>query len=119
MIERAIAKHYGRGVGVTQRVPRMHAADMPRTRSGSFSPMQVADVSRISGQVPRITGEIPRIHEGADTDVSRGAELAALQMRVSQLEANVARDEEVLRKLLALFVEKGIASRDEIMERIK
>ena len=31
----------------------------------------------------------------------------------------VARDEEVLRKLLALLVEKGVATREEILERIK
>lgn len=118
MIERAIAKYYGRGMGATQRVPRMHSTEIPRTRTGNFAPLQAAEVSRISGQIPRITGDIPRITE-AETDVSRAAELAALQMRVSQLEANVARDEEVLRKLLALMVEKGVASRDEILERIK
>jgi type IV pilus assembly protein PilB len=84
MIERAIAKHYGRGVGATQRIPRMQS------------------------------GEIPTI-----SDASKAAELAALQARVSQLEANVSRDEEVLRKLLALLVEKGVASRDEVLDRIK
>ena len=84
MIERAIAKYYGRGVGVTQRIPRMQS------------------------------GEIPTL-----SDASKAAELAALQARVSQLEANVSRDEEVLRKLLALLVEKGVASRDEVLDRIK
>jgi len=84
MIERAIAKYYGRGIGATQRIPRMQ-----------------------SGPIPALT------------DASKAAELAALQARVSQLEANVSRDEEVLRKLLALLVEKGVASRDEVLERIK
>jgi len=34
------------------------------------------------------------------------------------IEALVARDEEVLRKLLALLVDKGLATRDEIVERL-
>ncbi len=48
----------------------------------------------------------------------RDAEIDALQHRISALEALVARDEEVLRKLLALLIDKGVASRDEILERI-
>ncbi len=48
----------------------------------------------------------------------RDAEIDALQARLQQLEALVARDEEVLRKLLALLIEKGVASRDEILERL-
>jgi hypothetical protein len=50
---------------------------------------------------------------------SRDAEIDALQDRISKLEALVERDEEVLRKLLALLVEKGVASREEILERIR
>ena len=34
------------------------------------------------------------------------------------LEATVERDEQVLRKLLSLLIEKGIATRDEIVERL-
>ena len=48
----------------------------------------------------------------------RDAEIDALQARLQRLEALVARDEEVLRKLLALLIEKGVASRDEILERL-
>jgi len=48
----------------------------------------------------------------------RDAEIEALQERISNLEALVARDEEVLRKLLALLIEKGVATREEILERI-
>jgi type II secretion system (T2SS) protein E len=48
----------------------------------------------------------------------RDAEIDALQARLQQLEALVARDEEVLRKLLALLIEKGVASREEILERL-
>lgn len=50
---------------------------------------------------------------------SRDAEIDALQLRISRLEALVERDEQVLRKLLALLVDKDIATREEILERIK
>ena len=49
----------------------------------------------------------------------RDAEILALQTRLSQLEALVHRDEEVLRKLLALLIDKRVATRDEILERIR
>ncbi len=48
----------------------------------------------------------------------RDAEIDALQARISTLEALVERDEAVLRKLLVLLIDKGIASRDEILERL-
>ena len=50
--------------------------------------------------------------------MQRDAEILSLQDRISKLEALVARDEEVLRKLLALLVDKGLATRDEIVERL-
>jgi hypothetical protein len=50
---------------------------------------------------------------------SRDAEIDALQSRLSKLEALVARDEDVLRKLLALLIESGVATREEILERLK
>lgn len=49
---------------------------------------------------------------------SRDDEIDALQQRISKLEALVARDENVLRKLLALLIDKGLATRDEIIERL-
>ena len=51
--------------------------------------------------------------------VEREAEILSLQERLAKLEALVSRDEDVLRKLLGLLVEKGIATREEILERIK
>jgi type IV pilus assembly protein PilB len=83
VIERAIAKYYGR-----------------------------RSQMRLSQRLSPIVGEI-------EARPNRDAEIDALQTRVAELEANVARDEEVLRKLLALLVEKGVASRDEILDRIK
>ncbi len=46
-------------------------------------------------------------------------EIVALQQRVTQLEALVARDEDVLRKLMGLLIAKGVCTREEILERIK
>lgn len=50
---------------------------------------------------------------------TRDAEIDALQERISRLEALVERDEGVLRKVLALLIEKNVATRDEILERIR
>jgi hypothetical protein len=50
---------------------------------------------------------------------TRDAEIEALQDRISKLEALVERDEGVLRKVLALLIEKGVATREEILERIR
>jgi len=83
VIERAIAKYYGR-----------------------------RSQMKLSQRLSPVVGEI-------EARPSRDAEIDALQTRLSELEANVARDEEVLRKLLALLVEKGVATRDEILDRIK
>ncbi len=51
--------------------------------------------------------------------LEREQEILALQDRLSTLEALVSRDEDVIKKLLGLLVDKGIASREEILERIK
>ena len=57
-------------------------------------------------------------HAPAPGPSGRDAEIDALQGRISRLEGLVARDEEVLRKVLALLIDKGVASRDEILERL-
>jgi hypothetical protein len=54
----------------------------------------------------------------ADLGATRNAEIEALQVRLSALEALVTRDEDVIRKLLGLLVEKGVASREEILKAI-
>ncbi len=51
--------------------------------------------------------------------VTHEKEIVALQQRVTQLEALVARDEDVLRKLMGLLIAKGVCTREEILERIK
>ena len=49
----------------------------------------------------------------------RDQEILALQDRLSTLEALVSRDEDVIRKLLGLLIDKGVASREEVLDRIK
>jgi hypothetical protein len=55
----------------------------------------------------------------ATSAAERDAEISALQIRLSQLETLVQRNEDILRKLVVLLIEKGLASRDEILERMR
>lgn len=48
----------------------------------------------------------------------RDAEVASLQQRLATLEALVGRDENVIRKLMGLLVDKGVATREEILKAI-
>ena len=61
----------------------------------------------------------PNRAPASQPSVDHTAEIRSLQERISQLEALVSRDEDVLRKLLGLLVEKGVATREEILERIR
>lgn len=56
---------------------------------------------------------------GLGGEPDRTSEILALQARVQRLEALVSRDEDVLRKLMSLMIEKGLVTREEILERIK
>ncbi len=56
--------------------------------------------------------------DGRHKEDPRGAEIEALQRRLQALEALVTRDENVIRKLMGLLVQKGVASREEILEAI-
>ncbi len=131
MIERAIAKHYRRGFGRVLRhdleVP-VEAGDTVSFDGSGFgtpAPDEVDAARRREGLPPA-----PRNlrHAALDTSpmtigppalTSRDAEIDALQDRISALEALVARDEDVLRKLLSLLIEMGVATREEILERIR
>jgi hypothetical protein len=132
MLERAVARFYGRG-----------QASLPismRTRSGP--PGIDPNVRGNAGALDLGAGEGPSISvvpadqplgnmsaaqrraqafalTGGQLGETTGAEIANLQERISKLEALIQRDEDVIRKLLGLLVEKGIASREEILERIK
>lgn len=121
MVQRALARFYNRGVTVTnigERDPSM------RETSLAASGMRVLSESDAGIDTDAATLPHQAAGEGAadpsgDAAALQAAEIRALQERISALEALVSRDEDVLRKLLALLVEKGLATRDEILERIR
>jgi hypothetical protein len=126
MIERAIAKHYGRGFGYVHRpdiaIPMetgdMIASDAPARPIPSSERIHPGRLALSRAPVP-VLDPYGDDSGPAIAPTTRDAEIDALQGRISTLETLIARDEEVLRKLLALLVEKGVATREEILERIK
>lgn len=115
-IERAIARCYGRGFSAVH-----------HSRPDVSVPMDAPDALDLAPQAPdELTLQPsqfahrpnPRMTYSPVQLAPRNAEIDALQHRISELEALVARDEQVLRKLLGLLVEKGIATREEIVERL-
>ena len=110
-IERALARFYGRGLG-----PRGAPAGRRTRESVELDP------AALGAPAPP-----PRPPLGAPPDPGsqtgpRGpsfADLAALQERVASLEALIRRDEDVLKKLMGLLIEKGVATRDELIARLK
>lgn len=88
-IERALARYYGRG-------PAIAAMDFDSAEGG---PMELVG--------------------GVELPGTTQSEIRALQERVSRLEALLSRDEDVLRKLMSLLIEKGYATREEIARRLR
>ena len=134
MIERAIAKYYNRGFAavhsrVDVKVPEdlLHGAlDL-----APVTPQQTAEppnLSRFTHEHPQeltfhdpppaSPRAAPRQTYSPVATTPRGPEIDALQERISRLEALVERDEAVLRKLLGLLIEKGVATREEILARL-
>jgi hypothetical protein len=127
-IERAIGRFYGIGFGRHTARP-----DVAIAFDGGDVVEPRADRVQLEQRTRRPTrGDIPRPPTpvldpyGSDQGPppvsvrpSRDAEIDALQDRISALEALVQRDEEVLKKLLALLVDKRVATREEILERIR
>ncbi len=105
----------------------VEAAPSPRpsrTTTGSIgNPGSVSGILR----VPGAPAAPPRPPMGTASDPGSQprvtgpsfADLASLQERIASLEALVRRDEDVLKKLLALIIEKGLATRDEVLARLK
>ncbi len=142
MIERNLERYYGAStrVSVEFEIPivneivvskdreevSMPAAEVrdglrtyPQRASSQTAPPAFGDPPR--SRFPTTTGPPPlgpTIGQASLPIASRDREIDALQTRISLLEAIVQRDEAVLRKLLALLIEKGIATREEIIERL-
>lgn len=139
-IERAIARYYGRGIARTggAAARRRDTLNVPVTGDtgemelvSSFDPSASRNIA--TGLNPPSTQSRARISAGtvqgtqapaplATPGGARGpsfADLAALQERIANLEALVRRDEDVLKKLMALLIEKGVATRDEIVDRLR
>lgn len=144
-IERALGRYYGRGLGRGSVNPRRRdTLDVPRaddemelvspydpTASRSVptvgNPPSTANRARISpSSVPpyaagAAAAPAPAPGPAAPGPAPRGptyADMADLQERIAALEALVRRDEEVLKKLMGLLIEKGVATRDELVARL-
>ncbi len=117
-IERALARYHG-GNGRADPASRGLSLDGPDMFDMSQTPDRTRRPTTPAAGQP---ADGLRAHQHSSpipqTVGVRDAEIDALQHRISSLEALVARDEEVLRKLLALLIDKGVATRDEIVERL-
>jgi hypothetical protein len=116
VVERALSKHYGRGmagsVGYQTGPTVALASEEPPPPLGTR--MLNLDVTPAAGSAipPPLKREI---HEVIDVK----GRIIDLRARVEHLESLVARDEDVLRKLLTLIVERGLITREELAERLK
>ena len=123
-LERALARHYGRGVGPIDMV-----GGTGPSIAISTEPMDQLELERDIASSPAIrphnnTASQRRAQQFELSDIAaKEAEhekvIGILRERIDRLEALIARDEDVLRKLLGLLVAKGLATREEIMERLK
>jgi hypothetical protein len=109
MIERAITRYYGEVLFDEPENPTPPPAKGPIT--GKHKAMTAEPA-------PALQRAVQRGQSGPLGMQARDQEIRALQERISQLEALVSRDEDVLRKVLGLLVDKGIATREEILERL-
>ena len=127
-IERALAKYHGGShrtdAGIAfdgadmlelEHTPQVERPRRSTTQAASAPAPTAAQAATSEGIRTYPQRTAPPMLSGGQL---RDAEIDALQARLQQLEALVARDEEVLRKLLALLIDKGVASREEILERL-
>jgi hypothetical protein len=123
-IQRVLASHYGRGGPDFGYGISTDHASLPANvdviefgKGGATRQVPTTSTASRGSDVDQYPSGVPTIRYGQAGD--REAEINALQERLVKLEALVARDEDVLRKVLGLLVEKGVASREEILDRIK
>jgi type IV pilus assembly protein PilB len=121
MIERAIAKYYRRGFGVTRKVSAdtLEIDSSPQKSSSAGLRVPVPETDKNADGIRPFPRSAARDTMSPVSTDLQTAEIVALQNRLSALEALVERDEGVLRKILSLMVEKGLATREEVLERLK
>ncbi len=120
MIERALYKHYGRGAGMLgtstneggSGLGGVAMLELDSDRSAAAKQQRADPMTAAQRRAQAVA--LSAGHEQVG-----GAEIANLQERLANLEALVQRDEDVIRKLMGLLVEKGVATRDEILARIR
>jgi hypothetical protein len=124
-LERAMAKYYHRGPHTQE---PMHKRPRPMVRRttedhwGDEAPDML--LSEDATEVQSKELELPSATAAYLRDIlsriaSLQQEMQAVQRRVATLESLINRDEDVLRKLMSLLIEKRVASREEILDRIK
>jgi hypothetical protein len=95
------------------RVPRDALTELPVGEQTWEATAPLEELSELGGPPP-ITGTV------ASPDLAAARrEIFELRRRVEHLEALLARDEDVLRRVLNILIRKGICSRQEILENIK
>jgi type IV pilus assembly protein PilB len=106
MIERALDKYY-RGAQVEVPIDRIsRPAVAPPAGADAFGHVPPSRYDRLPARAPL-------------APANRDAEIDALQQRLLTVESLLERDQQVLRRLLGLLVDKGIATREEIVARLK
>jgi len=121
MIERAIDKYYSATTKLSAELEIPIVTEVPPPKDRGSVSMTAAEARAGLGtheppEAPQPRTSPPPISIGLHDN--RDLEIDALQDRISMLEAMVERDETVLRKLLSLLIEKGFATREEILERL-
>jgi hypothetical protein len=122
MIDRALARHYHRGGDFAVADDGVGRSPNLRFQEGAGGPGTPAERRRRRESQAGVSAAAMRRSSGFDNLLGQSgsppagpSELHQLERRVAQLEAPVARDEDVLRKLIAFIIDKGVCSRDEIL----
>ncbi len=96
------------------------AQAQPMMSSPAITPPPMAPVVPRTTTLPPVARvEAPPVPATLVGRAPTMAEVAALHERIGNLEALVRRDEDVLKKLMALLIEKGVATRDELIAKLR
>jgi type IV pilus assembly protein PilB len=129
-IGRAIARHYhgrdfGMDVGGRMITPPVSEPELEpafggggarplRDRFAFDGPSPGTDPLAMTAPISEVVGAAPARAPGASL-----VDMTQLSERVQALEALLARDEDVLRKLMGLLIQKGICTREEILKQLR